>query len=350
MEYTYIIENQANKEIQIGNIDILYILCYHITTEGKYPFLQFMMNKLPFCNNLVKEQFILPYILFDKSTHSYELLILDKIKKALQNVGCNGNRVSDNMYKGIIYDNSDIPYALVNITDIDIFGLSLSRTTDTWFILPSEIINTTEVCNIPVDDMVIDLFTKFPELGILKNNKTHEPYMLPDAVYTGGEHKNVVFNSVFGNAKTKEYCVNSEYYYFYRSFNDAIKDGGWNKYGGTQFINRSDKLHFQSPSNRLLVDNEYGRYIKGGINRYALFPEGKIHIEIQRELSLSEKEIEMFYPEPVITICYSNEHEIKPDVLVKEYDYSVSLSYHILDKSLLGEKYISENNKSYMIL
>lgn len=353
MEYIYLIESNADKNViltdELLKDDSLNILCYHITYESKYPFIQFMTEKIPFCNDIVKEQFILPYAIIDDLSTPVSSLVLEKIKHSLNNIGCNGNKITESMYKGIIYDNRNIPYALINITGIDIYGLLLYRTTSTWFALPSEIINSGEICNIEISDEMKYLFICCPELGTLRNAKTNSLIMIPDAVYTGGDYKNVVFNSVFGNNKTKAYDRCGEYYYFYRSFNDAIKEGGWVKSGGFQTIN-DDKNIIQSPSNRVLVENEYGRYIKGGINRYALFPEGKIHIEINKELALSDKDINMFYPEPVITICYSYTHNIKPDVLVKEYDYFASLSYHILDKSLLGESYIIENNKKYMII
>jgi hypothetical protein len=345
MEYIYLIENNANNNITLDMLDLqidntLNILCYNITTEGKYPFMQFMTEKIPFCKDIVKEQFILPYAIINDLSSSISLLVLEKIKQSLNNIGCNGNKVLDSMYKGIVYDNCNIPYALINITGIDISGLNLYRTTSIWFALPTEIINIGEICNIEICDEMKQLFIHFPELGILRNSKTNDPFMLPDAVYTGGDYKNVILNSVFGNNKTKVYESCRDYYYFYRSFNDAIKEGGWVKDGGSQTIDNDDKNIIQGSSNRMLVKNEYGRYIKGGINRYALFPEGNIHIEINKELSLSDNDIEVFYPEPVLIICYSETHNIKPDVLVKDYDYFASLSYHILDKSLLGESCI----------
>jgi hypothetical protein len=353
MDYIYLIESISDKNITIEDIDTtndttLNILCYHITTDSKYPFLQFLIEKIPFCNDLVKEQFIFPYVNLDNLLSSIELLVIHKIQSMLYNIGCNCNRIIEQMYKGIVYDKLDRPYAVVNITGIDISGLQLYRTTSTWFILPSEIINCGEICNISVSDEIMDLFIQLPELGILTNKKTGEKYILPDVVYTGGDHKNVVFNSIFGNNKSKAYSNSGDYYYFYRGFNDVIKEGGWIKNGGNKVINAN--VNIKSPSNRVMVENEYGRYIKGGINRYALFSEGKICMESNNEFSLSDKEIEALYPEPVIIICYLNSHDINPDILVKEYDNFTSLSWHILDKSLLDEKYISENNKKYMIL
>ena len=139
---------------------------------------------------------------------------------------------------------------------------------------------------------------------ILTNPKTKNKYILPDAVYTGGEYKSVEFNAIFGNKKTKIYESCGEYYYFYRSSNHAVKDIE-------------------------VKDTE----VKVGINRYALFLEGELYMEKGNKFSLTDYQIEKMYPEPCIIICYSNMHESNPDILVKEYDNFVSLSYHILDKA-----------------
>ena len=68
MEYRYLLENRADKNIileDINNENMIYILCYHIEDKYKYPFLQFMMEKVPFCNGLIKEQLTLPYLIIN---------------------------------------------------------------------------------------------------------------------------------------------------------------------------------------------------------------------------------------------------------------------------------------------
>ena len=311
MEYTYFLEDIGNKHLDHNdlNTNILYILCYHIETQCKYPFLQFMMEKIPFCNNLIKEQLILPHININNK-QNIETLALEKVKQCLHNIT---NNITNDMYKGIIYcDNNG--YICVNISEIDISGLFLSRNSNYWFVLPSEIINTKEVCGIDIDSKVVSLFIQNPELGILTNPKTKNIYILPDTVYTVDEFKTVEFKSIFGNRKTKIYENCSEYYYFYRSSLEAIKDK--------------------------ISPNE----LKLGINRYALFLEGELYMEMEKEFSLTDEQIEKMYPEPCVIICYSNIHEIKPDILVKEYDNFISLSYHILDTAKID---ITETNKKY---
>ena len=136
MDYTYLIESQANKNIMIedlSNTNMLFFLCYHINTESKYPFIQFMMEKVPFCNNFIKEQFILPYVIYYDSSRSIENLVLEKVRRSLKLINCDGDKVVNSMYKGIVL--KDIPYAMIDITGIDITRLKLSRNTNVYLIL-----------------------------------------------------------------------------------------------------------------------------------------------------------------------------------------------------------------------
>lgn len=302
MDYKYFLEDIGNKNLDQNDIDsnILYILCYHIEKECKYPFLEFMMEKIPFCNNLIKEQFVLPHI--NNNGENIKHLALEKVKCRLNSICCDTTSMNDDMYKGIIWINNW--YILINISEINISGLYLSRNSICWFVLPSEIINIKKVCGIDIDSEVTSLFTENPILGILTNPNTKNIYILPDSVYTGDEYKLVEFNSIFGNRKKKIYENCGEYFYFNRDFKDIMKD--------VELI--------------------------GGINRYALFIEGELYIEIENEFSLTDSEIEKIYPEPCIIICYSNMNNKKADILVKDYENFVSLSYHKLDKEMNENK------------
>ena len=82
MEYTYLLEERANKDITLDNENgmvIIYLLCYHINNDHKYPFIQFMMDKIPFCNNIIKERLILPYIIINEKSSDMDIE-LDIIK------------------------------------------------------------------------------------------------------------------------------------------------------------------------------------------------------------------------------------------------------------------------------
>ena len=51
----------------------------------------------------------------------------------------------------------------------------LKRNSSTWFVLPTEIVNIQQVCNIPVSEKVVELFTyKKPELCVLHKLDVNE--------------------------------------------------------------------------------------------------------------------------------------------------------------------------------
>lgn len=351
MEYIYSGEQNINKNISINDIskdiknggkyDILFLLCYSINTETKYPFLQFMMDKMPFCDNFIKEQFSIPHIFYTDFSKTIEALVLEKVTYSLNLLGCNCSTIHKDMYKGIIYDLMEQPYALMDITGIDISGICLSRNSLVWFALPSEIINVKTICNIEIDLDAVNLFTNSPKLGLLKNPTTNQPYINPDVVYTGGDIKMVEFNSTFGINKNKIYNRCGDYYYFFRSFSHAVKYGGWAK---------DLETNTHSSTGRLVIENEHGRYVTGGINRFALFIEGNFHIEKETEFMLTDQEIETIYPEPCVIICYSGTHNYNPDVLVKNNDSFIPLTYHKLNKESLDEQFVPEKKTNYTII
>ena len=76
------------------------------------------------------------------------------------------------------------------------------------------------------------------------------------------------------------------------------------------------------------------------LNRYAIFTEGKIYFENNKEFILNDEVIEYKYPEPCIIICYLGDDNIYPDILAKDAISSVCLSYHKIDKNVFDEYYI----------
>ena len=130
MEYSYLLENSGNKDLEFNdivnnhNICILNILCYHVNIENKYPFLQFMMEKVPYCNNIVKEQLTFPSIIIRNSSDSLKNVVLERVKSGLDMLGCDFNRVMDDMYKGIIF--TIICYGLLILCDTGIFFVKIA--------------------------------------------------------------------------------------------------------------------------------------------------------------------------------------------------------------------------------
>jgi hypothetical protein len=343
MDYTYLLELESVKNMRRNiNIDedgeILIILCYHITDTCKQPFLQFLFTKT-MQNVIFTEQFSLPYLYVSKSSYQADIMeqTIDYVKNALLQMSCNVANLNEQNYKGITYLSDNFPVALVNVSNIDINYMKLYRNSEYWFLLPTEVINNRSVCNIKVEESTVDMFIKYASsIALLQNPENNILYSLPDAVYCGRELEEAKFNSIFGERKryidNDNYNKNDKYYIFYLKFNDAVLEGGWIKEGGIKKIDLHDKNITHNLSGRLLVENEYGKYVNNGINRYALFVDFATTND-----DITDDEIKY--------IKIDN----KQIVITKDYENFTPLTYHSLNKELLGDKY-EPNSKNYMII
>ena len=339
MNYTYLLESETvknfGKSIKLEkNNQILIILCYHINDTCKQPFLQFLFTKV-MQNPILTEEFSLPHIYVSHSSCHKDIMTetIDYVKTALLQMNCNIENLNEENYKGIAYLSNNFPVALVNVSNIDINYMKLYRNAEYWFLLPTEVINNKSVCNIKLENNSVDIFIKYASSITLLNNPENKLYYsLPDVVYSGRELEESKFNSIFGERKRYIDDTNNGYYAFYLNFNDAVLEGGWVRNGGTNIIDLNDKTITHNLSGRLLVENEYGKYINNGINRYALFVDC---LTINDDITDDE-------------IKYVKVNN-KQMVITKYYDNFSSLSYHSLNKELLGDKYEPSSIK-YMII
>ena len=373
--YSYFIETLLTKNIGTADIlknnanmygqGILHILCYHVTKNSKYPFIQFLLEKLPYCNDIIQEKLVLPILTIPNANENtildddYSIAIINKIKGLLPALGCDGSKLTCDSFKGLLSDQNERIYALVDISAVDIFRISITRNTPIWFALPTEIMNVKSICNIPIDDDVNELFLNMPELSILRKFDIEnvfpvgDVFPLPDAIYNGSYLRQTEFRSVFGTSKQKIYSSCDEYYYYFRLFEDAIKEGGWLREGGHKLIDLNNKNITHSVSGTKLVDNEYGRYIQGGINRYAFFPGNyMLHTECSNMFSLTDPEVSTKLERNDCIVIHYMENTLDnllPDILVREYGLAFPISYHMLNKSILGDKYEIDKQDKYMI-
>jgi hypothetical protein len=210
--YTYLASEYFNLDTNALDIfsDLtdgkLHYICYHITTNGKYPFVQIMLE-------LTQNCFDLPFVTINKDFTSENIanMILRKIKAELKRLRCKTDLLTINEYKGIMNTNLESTnknvYALIDVSSVDISCLKLSTSVTTWFALPTEIINKNSVFEIPVSNDILSFFTHImPELGVIYNTSEKTPYLLPDVVYTSSSDlKETEFQALFGPSKIGNY-------------------------------------------------------------------------------------------------------------------------------------------------
>ena len=249
--------------------EVLPYICYHITNSAlDIPFLQIMLQKTPFCNNIIKEELVLPSIIFNRNSENIGDMILADVRRGLQKMNLkNKNKDKDIVFKGILVDINNNCYGLVDLSNIELKYLELRRNTPLWFVLPTEIVNLQSVCNIPVSEKVIELFTyKKPELCALQcHNEQGKYYFSPDVGYTINDYKTSEMELVFGPSRKILSDSETHVYSFYRSFTPFLNENAFN------------------------FDRDKERNI--GFNRYALFSEDTVNVD-----TVNIKQFEMFHP------------------------------------------------------
>ena len=308
MNYTYLASQYCNldtsaldiyTELQKGK---LHYICYHITSNSYYPFIQIMLEKTD------QDSFVSPSITINHDSTSADIsyLILRKIKTDLKKLKCNPDALTNQTaYKGIFSINKNLNkgenavYALIDVSLVDISCLNLSKSATTWFALPTEIANINSICDIPISEDVINLFTYLlPELGVLYKKNMRDNYLLPDIVYTKSTFKEAEFQSIFGPSKK------NIYYHFCKSFKNAVED---------------------KVEDVVVVED--------AVNRYALFIDDPKTIGIINSTKIP-KDLEEILLEKYSSIkvfIVQNWH-----ILAKKYELFTPMSYHALNMETLN--------------
>jgi hypothetical protein len=176
------------------------------------------------------------------------------------------------------------------------------------------------------------------------------------------------FTYTFGESPKNRTAILGPYYYF-TNFDYAIRQGGWSHNYKPEYIH-----------NKLITDNENGRYSKGGIVRFALFTGITKYIENMPNYLIDESEIKK---QRLHDISLNKNYEIHtlrisdhdgiwtktcdsaylgtielddgtfledtPMFVLKDYNQQIPLSYHFIDKKSLGNKY-EPNSHGYRIV
>jgi len=192
---------------------IIHICAFQVNTEGKYPFLQFIMHKKINEDNIIFPQFV----------HNQEIDPLIKaesvIEFAISFYQTNG--ITD--YKGYLTDEKkENFYLFFDCSTYEIGVHDLYRNNEMWLLSIDELLNTREVCgSIRVDETVSAFFEKYSDFIYLQDSE-NKNYEIPVIAYVGTTESKSNFVSTFGNGQSDDKSIFGPNYYFY-DFNASAK-------------------------------------------------------------------------------------------------------------------------------
>ena len=358
MYYNYAVKHFLIKDInyiestfQYPNI---YLCIYRINKSGKCPFLQFLLINNGF-NSLSLPNLPALNVFNSNNLVSYSKVFISGILEINNFDEFNNNIQFDGFYE---YEQN--LYMFFDITNCDITIDEIYSNSSIRFALVDEIINHKNICNIPISVNTTNFFTKNDSINFIFD-ENNEPFEIPIVGFVGKKtQQQTKFTFIFGESPKDKLSLFGSNYYF-TNFNNAVRQGGWsNDY-------KPEYLH-----DKLITDNENGRYIKGGLIRFALFMGRTKYIEnslnslndnsIIKKHKMSDTNLNQ--NQEIMTLRISDHDSIWrekydslylgnielddgkfiqeiPFIVTKDYIQQVPLSYHFIDKIKLGDKFKS---------
>lgn len=363
--YNYEAMEYMEKEIDyyLNNVCInkINICAFEINNDHKYPFLKYLLYKNPQDNVLD-----IPVVQLDyKLVNSENVIILSQIYLFnVLNLKNYDEYISTLQHKGFYITNNEI-YIFYDLTKCNVVINDVYKINKFWFGIMDEILNIGHICNFRISNDTCQFFIENNIFCFLKN-KDDMVYELPVVAYTGTHYNMVQYTHTFGVSKSYQNEIMGPYYYF-TDYANAIKQGGWSSNGKPEF-----------KYGKLLTESENGKYIKGGIVRFALFMDKIKIIQNHQNDKIDESEIKK---KILVDNLDSNRERLTmritdydgnwstnydsvyvgnielddgtkipntPIIVLKEYQQQVSLSYHYIDKTFLSDTY--QNNVEYHIM
>jgi len=333
--YYYPTENLKKDFSKVSGGKLVHICLYSITLSDYKPFIQYLLYKHSTADNLLSFPF------FSFNGGDLEGQCDEKIKNITGD---------DYIIRGMVSHNKDI-YVIISLPDNSCNQQHVTEKSEWLFTLLYEIINERKVLYFPIHNSVTDLFYHNPELLYILDEK-NVPYETPLGLYNGQHADKTNFIATFGISKYSPMSSMGPYYYF-ATYDLACKFGSWS-YNFKPLV--LDDV--------LLTDNDFGRYKKGGIVRFAVFT-GKVLVFLNRDWdpkdtsplaahrNNKEKKIlridgswtKNYDTTCVSEITYSDgsKNHNGAKYCVKNYYQQVPLSYHYLDKKSVSEMYNPKN-------
>jgi hypothetical protein len=343
------------EEPVVADLDAnIYICAFHVNQTGKLPFLQFVMHKFP--NHILDDNLVFPCFSYTGNNN-----ILHDCSLKLDEIFISYEKKCDYVYSGYISEKNNF-YIFYDLTNFYFQVEELYRNDKTWLVLIDEIINPKKICNFEIHESVSNFFYKNPEFSLLYD-KNDSPIETPIVCYNGMNRSKLKFTAIFGMGKSENEGIAGPYYYF-TTYQKSIKNGGWSK-------NETDDVRHGKK-----IAEESVKYNQGGIIRFAIFL-GSVKValnyprdEIDKSFYKSQMLKDNLNPIEMQTMritdydgkwaeeydsIYIGNLELDdgriltegPLWVVKEYDQQTPLSFHYIDKRMLGN--VWDENENYYI-
>lgn len=357
--YNYIAKNFLVKDpslfIDTNEYRNIMLCLYSINSEGKYPFLQYLLAKnnldvlslptLPIYNSFNKENLV-----------SYSKVFLSGIL-LVDNFELFNNEIEFNGF----YEFDKNLYLFFDMTNCKLNFDDTYSSCPIRYVLIDEIINHKNICNIKISDDTTNFFLRNESISYLYD-QNNEAYEIPIVGYVGkSTQEKLNFVLTFGESSKNKSAIMGPYYYF-TDFYNAIRQGGWSYNYTPEYL-----------YDKLITDDENGRYLKGGIVRFALFTGNVKYIENMPNDPIDESDIKK---ERLNDISLNNKLEVltlrisdhdglwskkydsvylskielddgsifeeTPMLVLKEYNQQIPLSHHYINKKNLGKRFESD--------
>jgi hypothetical protein len=338
--YNYYAKNYLETEMvkEVVEYNKIYIFAYEVITTGKYPFLRILLTRdiinaltLPTIN-IYKKMTSQELINYSK-VNLFGLLMQTDFEIFKTNIEFNGfTEFNNNLYLFM-----DITKCKMNINDI-------FSTNNLWMTLIDEIVNHKHLCNIDIDNEIIELLTLNEEFCFLLD-ENNEFYEIPQVSYVGKPENKLNFTYVFGETKGTKNDLFGAFYYFtdyFQAYNYAkqIQNDENNKRSGIVrfaiFVghtcyfenNIKDDIDESEIKQQRLKDNNLDQNIE------------RLTIRISdHDGKWSDKGFDSAY---LGSVELDNGQIYKKTILaIKEYEQQIPLSYHFIQ---------TKNANNYSIL
>jgi len=345
----------------MGNI---YICAYQVNTSGKYPFLQYIMQKNNDVNGQMKDTDLISFIQFPyiKGINVMEYCenILDDTLACYMNSVLNKNELDDGnntkyKYKGFMNKNNDF-YMFFDCSDYIIDTHYLSRTNEFYLVLIDELVNHKSICNFKIDSNATTFFIHHSEFMYLTNSDDF--YIeVPIVAYKGSSYSMSKIISIFGVSPSDTSAIMGPYYYF-TDYKKAIGLSGWTEKPIKSVIKITDDISDD---------------IKFGLVRFAIFPgnmkvpanlrqDNEDESEITKNMLLLDNSYDIKNTSRIsdrdaswtqhydsvyigkLKLDNGETYQDGPLWVLKEYDQQSPLTIHVVSKQHLKDVWTREDN------